>query len=884
MIQEQIELSKVYDPKKVEGKWYDYWMKKNYFHADLNSSKPPYVIVIPPPNVTGSLHMGHALNNTIQDLLIRWRRMQGYEALWLPGMDHAGIATQNKVEQKLAEEGLTRHDLGREKFVETAWEWKGKYGGQILNQLKRLGCSCDWSRERFTMDEGCSKAVREAFVRLYERGLIYRGKYMVNWCPRCLTALSDIEVEHKEALEKLYYVKYPLKDEESFISIATARPETMLGDTAVAVNPNDERYKSLIGKIAILPLVGRELPIIADEYTDPEFGTGALKITPAHDPNDFEIGQRHKLAVINVIAEDGTMNEEAGERYRGMSREDCRQKIIEDLKEGGYLIEIEDYKHTLGLCYRCHTILEPYISEQWFVRMKPLAEPGIKVVKEGKVKFIPERWTRIYLDWMENIKDWCISRQLWWGHRIPVWYCRNCGEMIVAREDQTECPKCGGEVIQDEDVLDTWFSSGLWPFSTLGWPDDTEDLKHFYPTSTLVTNYDIIHLWVARMIMLGLEFTGDIPYSDVYMHCLIQDALGRRMSKSLGTGVDPLELMEKFGTDAVRFTLMFLTGYSQSMRLWEDRFDLGRNFTNKIWNASRFAIMNLRDFSPSEIDDNNLSYELMDCWILSRYNRLVEEVTDNLDEYNFNLAAKSIYEFFWGELCDWYLELIKPRLYQNSSSRAAAQYTLYTVLEGTLRLLHPYMPFLTEEIWQLLPHKGESIMVSPWPETDKDAIDPISEEKMELITDVIRAIRSLRADVNIPLDKKVNVFLTTAEDNLEGTLSYYSSYIKLLGKVEELVIDSSFVDVKQVATAVTKGIQIFIPLAGLIDIEEEMRRLEKEIKATENSLARSADKLENEQFLTKAPAQVVEAEREKQRDLKEKLNKLEATYDMLKPS
>ncbi|MGB4483327.1 MAG: valine--tRNA ligase, partial [bacterium] len=740
-------LSTVYNPRVVEDKWYQYWMEGDYFRPTIDPEQEPFTIVIPPPNVTGALHMGHALDNTIQDVLIRWKRMTGVPTLWLPGTDHAGIATQARVVESLAQEGLTPQDLGREKFLERTWQWKEQYGGRIIEQLKRLGASCDWSRERFTMDEGCSRAVREVFVSLFEKGLIYRGDYIVNWCPQCGTAISDIEVEHEEEEGKLWHFRYPLIDGEGYVTVATTRPETILGDTAVAVHPEDERYRDLVGKRLVLPGVGRQIPIVADPYVDPEFGSGAVKVTPAHDPNDFLIGLRHGLEQVVVMAPDGTMNENAG-KYQGMDRLECREALVADFDREGYLVKVEDHLHAVGHCSRCDTTIEPLLSKQWFVRMKPLAEPALEAVRQGQIRFVPERFTKIYCDWLENIRDWCISRQLWWGHRIPVWYCQDCDEIIASREDLNQCPHCGGEVEQDPDVLDTWFSSALWPFSTLGWPDDTEDLNYFYPTSVLVTGRDIIFFWVARMIFMGLEFMQEEPFREVLIHGLVLDSQGRKMSKSLGNGIDPLEVIEEYGADTLRFMLMTSTTPGNDMRFYWERVENCRNFANKIWNASRFALMNLTDFQPEGIEEDQLAYSMADRWILSRLNRTIARVTEELEEYQLGEAATTLYEFIWGEFCDWYIEMIKPRLYakEDGEGRRTSQYVLWKVLETTLRLLHPFMPFITEEIWQHLPHGGPSICVAPWPEAGDT--DPAVEEEMERIMAVIRGVRNIRAEMN----------------------------------------------------------------------------------------------------------------------------------------
>jgi valyl-tRNA synthetase len=870
----------VYEPQQVEKKWYKYWEGEKLFHAEVEMDKKPYTIVIPPPNVTGALHMGHAFDETLQDILIRWRRMQGYNALWMPGTDHAGIATQIKVEEELAKEGLTRHDLGREIFVERVWEWKRLYGNRILNQLKTLGSSCDWDRERFTMDEGCSKAVREVFVSLYERGLIYRGNYIISWCPRCLTALSDIEVEHEESAGNLYHIKYPVENSDEFVTVATTRPETMLGDVAVAVHPDDVRYKHLIGKYLVLPLFGRRIPVIADAYVDPAFGTGAVKITPAHDPNDFEMGQRHKLQQINVMNPDGTMAAETG-KYAGLDRYQCRKVLIEDLKEQGYLEKVVEHTNAVGHCQRCHTVIEPLISRQWFVKMEPLAKPAIEMVKNGEIRFIPERFTKIYLNWVENVRDWCISRQIWWGHRIPAWYCE-CGEVIVSREDVKTCPQCGGRVEQDSDVLDTWFSSALWPFSTMGWPEDTPELKQFFPTATLVTGYDIIYFWVARMIFMSLEFTGEVPFKDVYIHGLVRDSQGRKMSKSLGNGIDPVEVIEKYGADALRFTIVTGNTPGNDMRFYWERVESSRNFANKIWNASRFVLMNLSDFEPGA---HQPAYTLADRWILSRYHRTVGDVTRHLENYELGEAARTLYEFIWNEFCDWYIEMVKPRLYSkdDAAARYTAQHVLRDVLQHTLELLHPFMPFITEEIWQHLPRTGKSIMVSAWPQAQQGACDEQAEQEIALLMEVIKTIRNMRAEMNVPLGKKTEAILQVSTPELEQLFTTNVGFLHQLASVMPVAIQRvSEVKPDQAATAVADGVEIYLPLKGLIDIDKEFARLEKELANLDKEVERLASKLNNSGFVAKAPANVIEAEREKQRDYEEKRNVVRERLSFLK--
>lgn len=857
-----------YNPQETEQKWYEYWEKNGFFHAEVEKDKKPYTIVMPPPNVTGSLHLGHAMDNTLQDILIRYHRMQGYNTLWVPGTDHAGIATQAKVEEHLAKDGLSKYDLGREKFLEKVWEWKDKYHNRISKQLRMLGSSCDWDRERFTMDEGCSKAVREVFVRLYEKGLIYRGNYIINWCPKCQTTISDIEVEHQDTPGQLWHVKYPIKGEEgSYITIATTRPETILGDTAVAVHPDDERYTDLVGKKVILPIVGREIPIIADSYVDPAFGTGAVKITPSHDPNDFEIGLRHSLPDLVVIDKAGKMTEEAG-KYQGLDRYECREQIVADLKEQGYLLKIEEHNHAVGHCYRCDTIIEPLVSSQWFVKMKPLAKPAIQAVLDGNIRFVPERFTKIYLGWLENIRDWCISRQLWWGHRIPVWYCQDCGEMICASVDPTSCPSCASTNLeQDPDVLDTWFSSGLWPFSTLGWPEKTPELEHFYPTSVLVTGRDIIFFWVARMIFTSLEFMHEEPFKDVFIHGLILDAQGRKMSKSLGNGVDPIEVIEKYGADTLRFMLVTGNTPGNDLRFQFERLEGTRNFANKIWNASRFVLMNLSDFEP---ESQKPEYTLADRWILTKYNQIVEQVTNNLDKYEMGEAAKAIYEFIWSQFCDWYIELVKPRLYgkETPKSKYTAQYVLNYVLTNTLKLLHPFMPFITEEIWQHLPEKGKSIMVSKWPQTDSNLVDKDAEESMDLLMEVIRSIRNIRAEMNVPPGKKAEVIIMAKSKEAYAIVNTGQEYVARLANGEPInIYEGIGTKPSNVATAIVGDLEIYLPLEGLIDLEVEIKRLEKELSQTKKELERVTGKLSNEGFLTKAPQEVIAKEQAKQREL-----------------
>ncbi|WP_273702436.1 valine--tRNA ligase [Tepidanaerobacter syntrophicus] len=877
----QKELPSVYDPNAVEDKWYKFWERENFFHAEIDPNKEPFTIVIPPPNVTGQLHMGHALNNTLQDILIRTKRMQGYSALWLPGTDHAGIATEAKVKEQLAEEGLSKYDLGREKFLERVWAWKEKYGDRIITQLKKLGSSCDWSRLRFTMDEGLSKAVREVFVRLYEKGLIYRGDYIVNWCPTCKTTLSDIEVEHEDRIDKLYYVKYPFKDGSGYITVATTRPETILGDTAVAVNPNDTRYKDVVGKTLILPIVKREIPIIADSYVDMEFGTGAVKVTPGHDPNDFDMGVRHSLPIIIVIDENGCMNEKAG-KFQGMDRFTCRKALIDELEAEGLFEKAEDISHSVGHCYRCHTIVEPVVSKQWFVKMEPLAKPAIDVVTEGEVKFIPERFAKIYMNWLENIRDWCISRQLWWGHRIPAWYCRDCGETIVSREDIKTCPKCGSSSVeQDPDVLDTWFSSALWPFSTLGWPEDTPDLDYFYPTSVLVTAYDIIFFWVARMIFMAMEFMKEPPFEYVVITGLIRDAQGRKMSKSLGNGIDPLEVIDKYGADTLRFTLCTGNAPGNDMRFSWEKVESSRNFANKIWNASRFVIMNLEDFTPGELNLDKLA--LKDRWILKRINDITRDVTDSLEKFEIGLAAQKIYDFFWSEFCDWYIEMAKIDLYgKNEENRRTTQRVLVEVIERALKLLHPFMPFITEEIWQHIPHEGVSIMVSSWPEHKADW-DFEDANEMELVMDAVRGIRNIRAEMNVPPAKQASALVRITNPMTEQILSSNLDIIYSLAKVSEMEFGKEDLQVPHKAVScVIKGAEIFIPMEGLVDLDTEIARLEKEKLNLEKEIERTSKKLSNPGFIEKAPKDIVEKEKQKQKDYQEMLEKVVARLEMMK--
>ena len=870
------ELPKTYDPKAVEDKLYSFWNDSGFFHAEVNPKKKPYTIVIPPPNVTGQLHMGHAFDETLQDVLIRTKRMQGYEALWMPGTDHAGIATQIKVEENLRkEEGKTRYDLGREEFLKRVWDWKHKFGNRIISQLKKLGSSCDWERERFTMDEGCSKAVREVFVNLYNKGLIYKGHRIINWCPHCATALSDAEVEYETQPGKLWHIRYPLADGSGELVVATTRPETFMGDTGVAVNPNDERYKHLIGKTCILPIMNREIPIFGDEYVDMEFGTGCVKVTPCHDPNDFEMGQRHNLEQILVFNEDATVNANGG-KYEGMDRYECRKAVVKDLEEGGYLVKIEDHEHNVGTCYRCGTTVEPMTSAQWFVKMAPLAKPAMDVVNEGKTKFVPDRFSKTYLRWMENVHDWCISRQLWWGHRIPAFYCDDCGEMTVSKTDVHTCPKCGGTHIhQEEDVLDTWFSSALWPFSTLGWPDKTKELEYFYPTSTLVTGYDIIFFWVARMIFSGVEHMGETPFETVYIHGLVRDAQGRKMSKSLGNGIDPLEVIDQYGADALRFTLATGNSPGNDMRFSDERVQASRNFCNKIWNASRFIQMNLT-IDKDKAVELPAELALEDKWIISKFNTLVADVTRNIDQYELGLAASKLNDFIWENFCDWYIEIAKTRLQTGDEN---VQKVLCYVLSGAMQLLHPFMPFITETIWQALPHEGPSVMVSKWPEYDEKLNFSVEEAQMESLMDAVRAIRNRRAEMNVPPSKKAKVLILTEK---KDTFSAGAGFFPKLAYASEIeLIDAVPADAAKMASVVTGDAQLYMPMGDLIDFEAERARLGKEKKKVEDDIAFVMKKLNNPKFVDKAPENVVAAEREKADKLREHLAKLEESIAAL---
>ena len=877
MIERNKELSKNYDPKPIEDRFYRWWLDKGLFEADVDKEKEAFSIVIPPPNVTGSLHMGHAFNNTFQDIICRYKRMRGYNVLWLPGTDHAGIATQNVVERELAKEGISRHDMSREDFIDRVWAWKEEYGNRIINQQKKLGNSCDWRRLRFTMDEGLSKAVRAVFVRLYEKGLIYRGKYIINWCPRCQTALSDLEVEHSEEPGKLYYVAYPIVGEDGYILVATTRPETILGDVAVAVHPRDENNRSLIGKKVVAPLTGgREIPIIEDNMVDPEFGTGFVKITPAHDPNDFLVGQRHGLEQLQVIDAQGVMNENAGP-YAGMSVEEGRKKAVSDLEEQGYLKKVEDLPHQVGHCYRCNTVVEPYLSEQWFVKAKPLADRGVQSVENGEIRWLPEHWTKTYYQWMENIRDWCISRQLWWGHRIPAWTCQDCGHIVVAEEDPTECPKCGSSaLIQDEDVLDTWFSSALWPFSTLGWPDKTEELEHFYPTSLMVTGFDIIFFWVSRMIMMGLEFMDEIPFNDVYIHALVRDEQGQKMSKSKGNVIDPLTMIDQFGADALRFTVAALTMPGRDILLSPSKIENYRHFLNKIWNASRFALMNLGDSEPSRPDDKDL--RLHDKWIMDRLSKVNSQVTDYLDEYLIGDAARLLYDFIWGDLCDWYVEMSKPALWgdEGEDRKEATLWVLLEVFKETLSLLHPFIPFLTEELWQAFGFGQEPMEKEEWKVRSSDERPDTLEKSMDTLQDMIRAIRNLRAEAGLPPQKSVDsvVVRTDSRDTVE-LVKENEDMISLLAKVKRVSVVPTGSDAsgKSLSSVLGSGI-VYLPVGDLLDIDSEIRRLEQEKEQMESNLSKSEKKLANPNFVERAPLDVVEKERGRIEEFQRRIHRI----------
>ncbi len=869
------ELPKLYEPKEVEDKIYKFWMDNECFKAHVDPEKKPYTIVIPPPNITGQLHMGHALDETLQDILIRWKRMSGYSALWLPGTDHAAIATEAKIVAAMKEEGLTKEGIGREKFMERAWEWKKKYGGRIVEQLKKLGSSCDWSRERFTMDEGCSDAVKEVFVKYFNKGLIYRGERIINWCPHCKTSLSDAEVTYEDQAGHFWHLRYPLKDGSGYVELATTRPETLLGDTAVAVNPNDERYKDIIGKTLILPLVGREIPVVADEYVEMDFGTGVVKITPAHDPNDFEVGKRHDLPIINVMTDDAKIIDDYPE-YAGMDRYEARKKIVEDLDKGGYLVRVEEHEHNVGTCYRCGTTVEPKVSTQWFVKMKPLAEPAIEAVRSGKTKFVPERFDKIYYHWLENIKDWCISRQIWWGHQIPAFYCDDCGEMVVTKEKSAVCPKCGKPMRQDPDTLDTWFSSALWPFSTLGWPEKTEDLKYFYPTNTLVTGYDIIFFWVIRMMFSGLENMGEVPFNTVLIHGLVRDEQGRKMSKSLGNGVDPLQEIDKYGADALRFMLATGNAPGNDMRYIEDKVKSSRNFANKLWNASRFILMNLpEDFKFTGLPEN-LATE--DKWIVSKFNTLAKEVNQNLEAFELGVACTKLYDFIWDVYCDWYIELTKPRIQAGGETAENAQAVLVWVMKGMLKLLHPFMPFVTEEIWSAVDDSGKPIMLSDYPVFDEKLCFAAEESDFEKVIIAIRAVRNRRAEMNVVPSVKASLHIETKDKEVfeSGRM-----FFERLASASSVEVGDSF-DMPDAVTVVTDSARIFIPLDDLVDREKEIARLEKEKKSVQKDIDFSSNKLNNQGFIAKAPAAQIENEKAKLAKAQEKMAKIEQSIAALK--
>ena len=883
------QMEKVYNPKEIESRWYKFWQEMGLFNAEINTEKKPYTIVIPPPNVTGILHMGHVLNNTIQDIMIRYKRLQDYETLWLPGTDHAGIATQNVVERELIKQGKSRYDVGREDLIKQIWKWQEEKGGRIIDQLKKLGASCDWRRERFTMDEGLSNAVQEVFIRLYEKGLIYKGKYIINWCPRCETALSDDEVDYEDRDSHLWYIKYPVKDKSNeFVVVATTRPETMLGDTAVAVSPKDERYKHLIGEKVIIPLVEREVPIISDDYVDKEFGTGCVKVTPAHDPNDFEMGLRHNLQQILIMDEKAVMNRNAGIDYDGMNRFECREKVIEDLKERKLLEKIEKHSYSLGHCYRCHTVIEPYLSIQWFVKMKPMAKKAIKVVKDGLIEFQPPRWEKVYYNWMENIRDWCISRQIWWGHRIPVYYCENCKEMVVAKEPPRKCMKCNGEKFtQDPDVLDTWFSSWLWPFSTMGWPEKTKELNYFYPTDLLVTDPGIIFFWVARMIMSSLEFIGEIPFKTVLLHGVVLDAQMRRMEKSLGNSPDPIDIIEKFGADALRFSMVYNTPKGNDVVYTDSLVETGRNFANKIWNAARFTITNAEKIGGMP-EPEDITVDLVDRWILHRLHTAIYEISKAYDEYRFNDAAHLLYNFFWNEYCAWYLEIIKDRFYHSDdiSSKRTAKYLMLKVLDYSLRMLHPIMPFISEEIWQRIQKfypeiRYDSIMKVSFPIADQDQLFPEDAKKMELIIKIITSIRSIRKDMNVPPGEKVKIDIKAVKGIDRLILQENRHYIKVMAKVSDIYIGDDVVKPSKSATTVVDEVEIYMPLTGIIDLEKERERLLKKLAQVEKNLKNCIKKLDNQNFIKNAPEDVVQKERERKESLQITSEKLKANIAFL---
>ena len=855
------ELSKTYDPKDIEDRLYKNWEEKGYFHAEVDRSKKPFTIVMPPPNITGQLHMGHALDNTLQDILTRFKRMQGYSALWLPGTDHASIATEAKVVEKLAKEGITKEDIGREKFLDEVWDWKKEYGGRIVKQLRKMGSSADWQRERFTMDEGCNEAVKEVFVNLYNKKLIYRGERIINWCPHCLTSISDAEVEYEDQAGHFWHLRYPLSDGSGYIEMATTRPETMLGDTAVAVNPNDDRYKDMVGKTVILPIVHREIPIIADDYVDMEFGTGVVKITPAHDPNDFEVGLRHNLPVINVLTEDAKIVDDYPE-FAGLDRYEARKAIVDALDKEGALVEIEDYSHNVGTCYRCHTTVEPRVSKQWFVKMEELAKPAIEAVKSGKTKFVPEHFDKTYYHWLENIRDWCISRQLWWGHRIPAFYCDDCGELVVTKENSCKCPKCGKEMRQDPDTLDTWFSSALWPFSTLGWPNNTEELDYFYPTNVLVTGYDIIFFWVIRMMFSGLEHTGEVPFNTVLIHGLVRDSQGRKMSKSLGNGIDPLEVIDKYGADALRLTLVTGNAPGNDMRFYWERVEASRNFANKIWNASRFILMNLDKADSSTVELSDLAPA--DKWILSKLNTLAKDVTENMENYDLGVAVQKIYDFIWEEFCDWYIEMVKPRLWNDEdTTKAAALWTLRTVLTESLKLLHPYMPFITEEIFLNLTDE-ETIMLSKWPEYKAEWNFPEAETAIDHCKDLVKGVRNVRTQMDVPPSRKAKLFVVSDDASIRADLDANKDVYVNLASASQIFIQADKTGISEDAVSVViPGAVAYLPLEELVDFEKEKERLNKEKDKLTKELARSRGMLSNEKFLSNAKPEKVEEEKAK---------------------
>ncbi len=856
------ELEKNYNPSEIEGRLYQKWLDNKYFHAQVNKDKKPFTIVMPPPNITGQLHMGHALDNTLQDILIRFKRMQGYEALWVPGTDHASIATEAKIVEAMRKEGITKEEIGRDEFLKRAWDWKAEYGGRIVSQLKKIGSSADWDRERFTMDEGCSKAVKEVFVNLYNKGQIYKGERIINWCPKCLTSISDAEVEYEDQAGHFWHLRYPLSDGSGYIEMATTRPETMLGDTAVAVNPNDDRYKDMVGKTVVLPIVHREIPIIADEYVEMEFGTGVVKITPAHDPNDFEVGLRHSLPVINVLTEDAKIVDDYP-KYAGMDRYEAREAIVKDLEAEGALVKIEDYSHNVGTCYRCHTTVEPRVSKQWFVKMKELAAPAIEAVKNGDTKFVPEHFDKTYFHWLEGIKDWCISRQLWWGHRIPAFYCDECGEMVVTKEESAVCPKCGKPMRQDPDTLDTWFSSALWPFSTLGWPEKTPELEYFYPTDVLVTGYDIIFFWVVRMMFSGLEHMGEVPFKNVLIHGLVRDSQGRKMSKSLGNGIDPLEVIDKYGADALRLTLVTGNAPGNDMRFYWERVEASRNFANKVWNASRFIMMNLDKAEDKKVSLDELTPA--DKWILSKLNTLAEDVTENMENFDLGVAVGKIYDFIWEEFCDWYIEMVKPRLYNDAdTTKAAALYTLKTVLIESLKLLHPYMPFITEEIFCNLQDDEESIMISEWPVYKEEYNFPVEENAIETIKEAVRGIRNMRTSMNVAPSRKAKVYVVSQDAALREIFENGKVFFASLGYASEVIIQDGKegIDSDAVSVVIPNG-TIYMPFAELVDIAKEIERLEAEEKRLTGELARVNGMLSNERFVSKAPAAKIQEEKDK---------------------